>query len=121
MQTQESRVDMSKALGAGLVVTDCSGIKPEKHDTSSRFGNDTHAGDADSEPIIMFLLAAFATKILIVSMRATALVAAAPRPADLTSSPSLTFINQAAPSASTPSTIQETQSLVISDGVKEQF
>nr|GEY87453.1 hypothetical protein [Tanacetum cinerariifolium] len=48
------------------------------------------------------------------------LVAAAPRPADLTSSPSLTFINQAAPSASTPSTIQETQSLVISDGVKEQ-
>ncbi|GJW15062.1 retrovirus-related pol polyprotein from transposon TNT 1-94 [Tanacetum coccineum] len=45
---------------------------------------------------------------------------ATPRPADLTGSPSLTFIDQAAPSASTSSTIQETQFLVISEGVKEQ-
>nr|GFB84026.1 Gag-Pol polyprotein [Tanacetum cinerariifolium] len=40
--------------------------------------------------------------------------AAAPRPAEPTGSPSSTSIDQAAPSASTSSTIQETQSLVIS-------
>ncbi|GKG63195.1 hypothetical protein Tco_0638842, partial [Tanacetum coccineum] len=46
-------------------------------------------------------------------------VAAAPRPADPTGSPSSTSINQVAPSASTSSTTQETQSLVISTGVEE--
>nr|GEU53661.1 integrase, catalytic region, zinc finger, CCHC-type, peptidase aspartic, catalytic [Tanacetum cinerariifolium] len=48
-------------------------------------------------------------------------VAAAPRPADLTNSPSLTSIDQAVPSTSTASTLQETQSLVISKGVEEQL
>ncbi|GJZ52438.1 retrovirus-related pol polyprotein from transposon TNT 1-94 [Tanacetum coccineum] len=47
-------------------------------------------------------------------------VAAAPRPAGPTGSPSSTSINQAAPSASTSSTIQETQSPIISKGVEEQ-
>ncbi|GKC94879.1 hypothetical protein Tco_1160321 [Tanacetum coccineum] len=47
--------------------------------------------------------------------------AVAPRPADLTGSPSSTSIDQAAPSTSTSSTIQETQSLVISEGVEEQL
>ncbi|GJS08398.1 hypothetical protein Tco_0365194 [Tanacetum coccineum] len=40
---------------------------------------------------------------------------------DLTGSPSSTSIDQAAPSTSTSSTVQETQSLVISEGVKEQL
>ncbi|GKA97253.1 retrovirus-related pol polyprotein from transposon TNT 1-94 [Tanacetum coccineum] len=46
-------------------------------------------------------------------------VAAAPRPADPTGSPSLTSINQVAPSTSTSSTKHKTQSLVNSDDVKE--
>ncbi|GJS56620.1 putative ribonuclease H-like domain-containing protein [Tanacetum coccineum] len=48
------------------------------------------------------------------------LAAAALRPADPTGSPSSTTIDQAALSASTSSTIQETHSLVISEGVEEQ-
>ncbi|GJX93614.1 retrovirus-related pol polyprotein from transposon TNT 1-94 [Tanacetum coccineum] len=44
--------------------------------------------------------------------------ATAPRPTDPTSSPSSTSIDQVAPSASTSSTIQETQSPVISEGVE---
>ncbi|GJR13311.1 hypothetical protein Tco_0795963 [Tanacetum coccineum] len=48
-------------------------------------------------------------------------VAAALRPADPTGSPSSTTIDQAAPSASTLSTIQEIQSLVNSKGVEEQL
>nr|GEV39311.1 hypothetical protein [Tanacetum cinerariifolium] len=47
--------------------------------------------------------------------------ATALRPADLIGSPSSTFIDQCAPSTSTSSTIQETQSLVISEGVEEQL
>ncbi|GJR86709.1 hypothetical protein Tco_0210720 [Tanacetum coccineum] len=46
--------------------------------------------------------------------------AAASRPADPTGSPLLTSIDQAAPSTSTSLTIQETQSLVIYEGVEEQ-
>nr|GEW88192.1 retrovirus-related Pol polyprotein from transposon TNT 1-94 [Tanacetum cinerariifolium] len=48
-------------------------------------------------------------------------VTAAPRPADPTGLPSSTLIDQATPSASTSSTIQETQSLFIPSGVQEQF
>nr|GEZ68196.1 retrovirus-related Pol polyprotein from transposon TNT 1-94 [Tanacetum cinerariifolium] len=48
------------------------------------------------------------------------LAAPAPRPDDLTGSPLSTSIHQVAPFASTSSTIQETQSLVISKGVEEQ-
>ncbi|GJU16112.1 hypothetical protein Tco_1144078 [Tanacetum coccineum] len=51
MQTQESKVDMGKALDACLVVTESSGTQPEKHDTSSGPGNDTHAEDADNKPV----------------------------------------------------------------------
>ncbi|GJZ13285.1 retrovirus-related pol polyprotein from transposon TNT 1-94 [Tanacetum coccineum] len=47
--------------------------------------------------------------------------AAAPRPADPTGSPSSTTIDKVAPSTSISSTIQETQSLVISEGVEEQL
>ncbi|GJR18261.1 retrovirus-related pol polyprotein from transposon TNT 1-94 [Tanacetum coccineum] len=47
--------------------------------------------------------------------------ATAPRHADLAGSPSLTSIDQAAHSASTSSTIQEIQSLVIYEGVEEQL
>ncbi|GJV70702.1 hypothetical protein Tco_1490697 [Tanacetum coccineum] len=48
-------------------------------------------------------------------------VAAAPRPADLTSSPSSTSIDQVAPFESTSSTIHKTQSLVICEGVEEKL
>ncbi|GJZ18424.1 hypothetical protein Tco_0554547 [Tanacetum coccineum] len=48
-------------------------------------------------------------------------VAAAPRPIDLTGSSSSTFIDQVASSASTSSTIQETQSPVMSKGVEEKL
>ncbi|GJS77244.1 retrovirus-related pol polyprotein from transposon TNT 1-94 [Tanacetum coccineum] len=48
-------------------------------------------------------------------------VVATPRPADLTVSPSSTSIDKVAPSASTSSTIHETQSLIISKGVEEQI
>ncbi|GJX06768.1 hypothetical protein Tco_0194700 [Tanacetum coccineum] len=47
-------------------------------------------------------------------------VTAAPRPADQTGLPSSTFIDQSAPSASSSSTIQATQSPVTSKGVEEQ-
>nr|GFB32626.1 hypothetical protein [Tanacetum cinerariifolium] len=47
MQSKEEKVDSSKALDADLVVTESSGTESEKHDTSSRFENDTHAKDAD--------------------------------------------------------------------------
>ncbi|GJZ29286.1 hypothetical protein Tco_0573933 [Tanacetum coccineum] len=47
MQSKEGKVDSSKALDADLVVTKSSGTKSEKHDTSSRSGNDTDALDVD--------------------------------------------------------------------------
>ncbi|GJR72825.1 retrovirus-related pol polyprotein from transposon TNT 1-94 [Tanacetum coccineum] len=51
MQTKEVKVDMLKALDARLVVTESSGTKLEKQDTSSRSGKDTYAADADIIPI----------------------------------------------------------------------
>ncbi|GJZ10371.1 hypothetical protein Tco_0545130 [Tanacetum coccineum] len=50
MQSKEGKVDSDKELDVDLVVTESSGTKSEKHDTSSRFGNDTHAEDADIKP-----------------------------------------------------------------------
>ncbi|GJY98079.1 hypothetical protein Tco_0514989 [Tanacetum coccineum] len=47
MQTQESKVDLGKALDAGLVVTERSGTESEVQDTRSMLGNDTDADDAD--------------------------------------------------------------------------
>ncbi|GKD67800.1 hypothetical protein Tco_1321890 [Tanacetum coccineum] len=51
MQTQESKVDLGKALDAGLIVTKRSGTESEVQDTSSRSGNDTDADDAHIKPI----------------------------------------------------------------------
>ncbi|GJW99817.1 hypothetical protein Tco_0183731 [Tanacetum coccineum] len=51
MKTQESTIDLSKALDADLVVTESSGTKLEVQDDSSRSGNDTNADDADIRPI----------------------------------------------------------------------
>nr|GEU36378.1 hypothetical protein [Tanacetum cinerariifolium] len=51
MQSKEEKVDSSKALDADLVVTESRGTESEKHDTSSRFKNDTHAKDADIKPV----------------------------------------------------------------------
>ncbi|GJY44099.1 integrase, catalytic region, zinc finger, CCHC-type containing protein [Tanacetum coccineum] len=49
--TQKSKADMGIALDADSVVTKSSGTKSEKHDTSSRFRNDTHAEYADIKPV----------------------------------------------------------------------
>nr|GEW83158.1 hypothetical protein [Tanacetum cinerariifolium] len=51
MQTQESKIDMGKALDADLVVTNSSGTKSIVQDESSRLGNDTDADDAYIRPI----------------------------------------------------------------------
>ncbi|GKA06649.1 hypothetical protein Tco_0685873 [Tanacetum coccineum] len=51
LQKQESKVDLGKALDAGLVVTKCSGTKLEVQDTSSRTGDDADADNADIKPI----------------------------------------------------------------------
>ncbi|GJR41128.1 retrovirus-related pol polyprotein from transposon TNT 1-94 [Tanacetum coccineum] len=53
------------------------------------------------------------------SIVSTVLVAAAPRPADPTGSPVSTSIDQDAPYTSNPSTQEQEQSLIISQGVKE--
>ncbi|GJS51886.1 hypothetical protein Tco_0625248 [Tanacetum coccineum] len=58
MQTKEGKVDTGKALDASLVITQSSGTEFEKHDTSSRSGNDADADDAnikliyDEEPMV---------------------------------------------------------------------
>ncbi|GJR29687.1 hypothetical protein Tco_1105919 [Tanacetum coccineum] len=47
MQSKEGKVDSSKALVAGLVVTESNETESERHVSSSRSGKDTHAEDAD--------------------------------------------------------------------------
>ncbi|GJU86527.1 hypothetical protein Tco_1294073 [Tanacetum coccineum] len=47
MQSKDGKVDSSKALDAGLVVTESNETESERHVSSSRFGKDTHAEDAD--------------------------------------------------------------------------
>ncbi|GJS49578.1 hypothetical protein Tco_0599699 [Tanacetum coccineum] len=51
MQTQESKVDMGKALDADLVVTESSGTELEVQDESNRSGNDIDTDNADIRPI----------------------------------------------------------------------
>nr|GEV82007.1 hypothetical protein [Tanacetum cinerariifolium] len=52
MQSKEGKVDSSKALGASLVVTECSRTKLDKEDTSSSLENYiTHAVDANLKPV----------------------------------------------------------------------
>nr|GEW05687.1 hypothetical protein [Tanacetum cinerariifolium] len=48
---QEGEVDRDKALDASLVVKERSETESEKHDTSSRSGNDTYAENADIKPV----------------------------------------------------------------------
>nr|GEW85413.1 hypothetical protein [Tanacetum cinerariifolium] len=51
MQSKKRKVAASKALDAGLIVTECSGTKSDKQDTSSSSGNDiTHAMHLDIKP-----------------------------------------------------------------------
>nr|GFD44579.1 hypothetical protein [Tanacetum cinerariifolium] len=47
MQTQESKIDMGKAVNDDLVVTESSGTESEVQDDNSRSGNDTDADNAD--------------------------------------------------------------------------
>ncbi|GJU97572.1 hypothetical protein Tco_1326843 [Tanacetum coccineum] len=47
MQSKEGNVDLSKALDAGLVVTESNETESKRHISSSRSGKDTHAEDAD--------------------------------------------------------------------------
>ncbi|GJY46716.1 hypothetical protein Tco_0435779 [Tanacetum coccineum] len=52
MQRQEEKVNMREAVDIGLVVTESSGTKPDKQDTSSSSGNyTTQAVDADIGPV----------------------------------------------------------------------
>ncbi|GKD08693.1 hypothetical protein Tco_1188378 [Tanacetum coccineum] len=51
IQMQENKVDLGKALDVDLVVTESSGKKSRKHDTSSKSRNATNADDADIRPI----------------------------------------------------------------------
>ncbi|GJT11725.1 putative reverse transcriptase domain-containing protein [Tanacetum coccineum] len=52
MQSKEGKVASSKALDAGLIVTECSGTKSDKQDTSSSSGNYIiHVVDADIRPV----------------------------------------------------------------------
>ncbi|GJR98713.1 hypothetical protein Tco_0270887 [Tanacetum coccineum] len=52
MQSRESKVVLSKALDASLVVTECGGTKLDEHMTSSSSGTYiTHAVDADIRPV----------------------------------------------------------------------
>nr|GFA90495.1 hypothetical protein [Tanacetum cinerariifolium] len=47
MQSKEGKVDSSKALNVGLVITESSGTESDKQDTSSTSGKDTNALDAE--------------------------------------------------------------------------
>ncbi|GKC64400.1 hypothetical protein Tco_1096998 [Tanacetum coccineum] len=47
MFSKEGKVDSSKALDAGLVVTKSNETKSERHVSSSRSGKDTYAEDVD--------------------------------------------------------------------------
>ncbi|GKC69579.1 hypothetical protein Tco_1115462 [Tanacetum coccineum] len=47
MLSKEGNVDSSKALDAGLVVTESNETESERHVSSNRLGKDTHAKDAD--------------------------------------------------------------------------
>ncbi|GJV77733.1 hypothetical protein Tco_1509317 [Tanacetum coccineum] len=52
MQSKEGKVDSSKSLDASLVVTECSGTKSDKQDTSiSSVNYITHVVDADIRPV----------------------------------------------------------------------
>nr|GEW84890.1 hypothetical protein [Tanacetum cinerariifolium] len=51
MQTQESKINMGKAVNDDLVVTQSSGTESEVQDDNSRSRNDTDANDADIRPI----------------------------------------------------------------------
>ncbi|GKA24466.1 hypothetical protein Tco_0710499 [Tanacetum coccineum] len=51
MQIQDSKVDLDKALDAGLVVTERSRIESGNLNTRSRSGNDTYAGYAYIRPV----------------------------------------------------------------------
>ncbi|GJU34182.1 hypothetical protein Tco_1182536 [Tanacetum coccineum] len=53
MQTQESKIDMGKALDADLVDTESIRTDSTVQDDSSRSGNDTNADDADIRPQII--------------------------------------------------------------------
>ncbi|GKF93013.1 hypothetical protein Tco_0279732, partial [Tanacetum coccineum] len=51
MQTQESKIDTSKAVDDDLVITGSCGKESEVQDDNSRPGNDIDADDADFRPI----------------------------------------------------------------------
>nr|GFA07392.1 reverse transcriptase domain-containing protein [Tanacetum cinerariifolium] len=51
IQTQESKIDMGKAVNDDLVVTKISRTESEVQDDNSRSGNDPDADDADIRPI----------------------------------------------------------------------
>ncbi|GKE09520.1 hypothetical protein Tco_1413071, partial [Tanacetum coccineum] len=64
VQSKEGNVDSSKALNAGLIVTESNETESERHISSSRSGNDTHAEDElinsvnDKQPMVEVQLTA---------------------------------------------------------------
>nr|GEU65974.1 reverse transcriptase [Tanacetum cinerariifolium] len=51
MLSKEGKVASSKALDVGLIVTECSGTKSDKQDTSNKSGNDADTKDAYIRPV----------------------------------------------------------------------
>nr|GFC62795.1 hypothetical protein [Tanacetum cinerariifolium] len=51
MQTQESKIDIGKAVNDDLVVTESSGTESKVQDDNSMSGNDTDADNVDIRPI----------------------------------------------------------------------
>nr|GEW70278.1 integrase, catalytic region, zinc finger, CCHC-type, peptidase aspartic, catalytic [Tanacetum cinerariifolium] len=123
MQLKEGKVYSSKALDAGLVVTESNETESERHVSSSRSGNDTHAEDVDiklvneNKPMAETTLQA----PLLKEKKGVRFVpiAATPRVVDLDDSLVSTSIDHDAPSASIPSTQGKEHSANISQGVEE--
>ncbi|GKB31265.1 hypothetical protein Tco_0870666 [Tanacetum coccineum] len=51
IQTQDSKIDTSKAVDADLVVTESSRTESEVQDNNNKSGNDTDTDDTDTRPI----------------------------------------------------------------------
>nr|GEV69245.1 retrovirus-related Pol polyprotein from transposon TNT 1-94 [Tanacetum cinerariifolium] len=122
LQSKQRKDNSSKALDAGLVVTESNETESERHVLSSRSGNDTHTDDAyinsvnDKQPIAeitpvlhdngvcrQHFRPRSSKKRTIVDHPAPEVIAlisevVAPEPAASTSSPSLTTVDQDAPS-----------------------
>ncbi|GJX11118.1 retrovirus-related pol polyprotein from transposon TNT 1-94 [Tanacetum coccineum] len=126
-RSKEGNVDLSKALNAGLFVTESNETESERHVSSSRSEKDTYAEDVyinavnDKQPIAENELHTPPPNVDLPAPEVIALIVevVAPEPTDSTGSPSSTTIDQDAHSASNSQSTTETQSHVISNDVEE--